>query len=242
MRALWATDSSSGRRSRSSSRSSRTPPRPNETGILSLIALAYAVGLLCLRAQDRLPSWAPPAALALATVLVTYAVSFFSDPSKSVWAIFYVAVGLQAGYFLNRRWAAAQVALVAAAYGLVMWVQGAAVELWLGTVATVAVATWMVSRMRMSVRRLIGQLADAAKTDAHTGLLNRQGLQEVAELELERARRGDRPVSLVVIDVDRFQEFNEEHGHTASERALKAVAGLRAGGQAADRRRRPGQR
>ncbi|MGH2839007.1 MAG: bifunctional diguanylate cyclase/phosphohydrolase [Thermoleophilaceae bacterium] len=198
----------------------------NETGILSLIALAYAVGLLCLRAEDRLPSWAPPAALALATALVTYAVSLFSDPSKSVWATFYVAVGLQAGYFLNRRWAVAQVALVAAAYGLVMWVQGGAVELWLGTVATVAVATWMVSRMRTSVRRLIGQLADAAKTDVHTGLLNRQGLQEVAEVELERARRGERPVSIVMIDVDRFQQFNEEHGHTVSERALKTVAVL----------------
>ena len=86
----------------------------NETGILSLVALAYTVGLLCLRAEDRLPSWATPAALALATILVTYAVEFFSDPGQSVWAIFYVAVGLQAGYFLNRLWAAGQVALVAA--------------------------------------------------------------------------------------------------------------------------------
>jgi diguanylate cyclase (GGDEF)-like protein len=198
----------------------------NETGILSLVALAYAVGLLCLRAQDRLPSWATPAALALATVLVTYAVEFFSDASQSVWAIFYVAVGLQAGYFLNRLWAAGQVALVAAAYGLVMWGRDGALELWLGTVVTVALGTWMVGTMRVRVRQLISRLADAARTDAHTGLLNRRGLQEIAELELERARRGERPLSLVVIDVDRFQDFNEEHGHTASERALKTIAAL----------------
>ena len=198
----------------------------NETGILSLVALAYAVGLLCLRAEDRLPSWATPAALALATILVTYAVQFFSDPGRSTWAIFYVAVGLQAGYFLNRWWAAAQVALVGAAYGLVMWGQEGAVEAWLGTIAMVALATWMVGTMRVRVRQLIGRLADAARTDAHTGLLNRRGLHEVAELELERARRSERPVSIVAVDVDRFGEFNEQHGVAASDRALKAIGAI----------------
>src|SRR5687768_10727566 len=127
----------------------------NETGILSLVALAYTVGLICLHAEDRLPTWATPAALALATVLVTYAVEFFADPVQSVWAIFYVAVGLQAGYFLSRWWAAAQVALVAAAYGLVMAGHDGALEMWLGTVATVALGTWMVATMRVRLRRLI---------------------------------------------------------------------------------------
>ena len=198
----------------------------NETGILSLVALAYLVGLICLRAEDRLPSWAPPAALALATILVTYAVEFFSDPSRGVWAIFYVAVALQAGYFLNRLWAAAEVALVAVAFGLVMWGHPAAFEIWIGTVSTVALAAWMVGTMRLRLRRLIMRLADAARTDADTGLLNRRGLQEIAELELERARRGDRPVSVVVIDIDRFADYNEERGHRASDRALKTLAGL----------------
>src|SRR5688500_9201645 len=123
----------------------------NETGILSLVALAYAVGLICLRAEDRLPSWATPAALALATILVTYAVEFFSDPGQSVWAIFYVAVGLQAGYFLNRLWAAGQVALVGAAYGAAVWGQDGALETWIGTLAGVALGTWMVGTMRVRV-------------------------------------------------------------------------------------------
>ena len=198
----------------------------NETGLLSLIALAYLVGLICLRAQDRLPNWATPGALALATILVTYAVEFFSDPGRSVWAIFYVAVALQAGYFLSRWWALGQVALVAVAYGLVMWGQDGAFEIWMGTVSTVALAAWMVGTMRTRLRRLIMRLADAARTDADTGLLNRRGLQEISELELERARRGDRPVSIVVVDVDRFKDFNEIHGHAASDRALKTLAGL----------------
>jgi diguanylate cyclase (GGDEF)-like protein len=196
----------------------------NETGLLSLVALAYTVGLICLRAEDRLPSWATPAALALATVLVTYANALFSDSGKSVWAIFYVAVGLQAGYFLTRLWAAAQVTLVGAAYALVVWGQHNAFETWLGTLATVALAAWMVGTMRTRSRRLIMRLADAARTDAETGLLNRRGLQEIAELELERARRGDRPVTIVIIDVDRFQDFNEAHGHSTSDRALKTLA------------------
>jgi diguanylate cyclase (GGDEF)-like protein len=107
-----------------------------------------------------------------------------------------------------------------------MWGQPGALESWLGTIATVSLATWMVGTMRVRVRELIGRLADAARTDGHTGLLNRRGLKEVAELELERARRGDRPVSIVVVDVDRFGEFNEEHGHAASDRALKAIAAV----------------
>ena len=198
----------------------------NETGILSLVALAYTVGLICLRAEARLPTWATPAALALATVLVTYAAALFSDPREGVWPIFYVAVGLQAGYFLSRRWAAAQVGLVAGAYGLVVWGYEGAMEAWLGTLAMVALATWMVGTMRFRVRQLIDRLADAARTDTHTGLLNRRGLQEVAELELERARRGDRPVTVIMVDVDRFQDFNEEHGHSASDRALKTLAAV----------------
>ena len=197
----------------------------NETGMLSLVALAYTVGLICLRAEDRLPRWATPAALALATILVTYAVALFSDPAQGIWSIFYVAIGLQAGYFLSRPWAAAQVALVGAAYGLAIW-GDAAFELWLGTLVTVALASWMVGTMRIRLRRLISRLADAARTDADTGLLNRRGLQEIAELELERARRGERPVSIVVIDVDRFKDFNEEHGHTTSDRALKRLAAM----------------
>ena len=198
----------------------------NETGLLSLIALAYTVGLICLRAQDRLPSWAMPAALALATILVTYAVEFFSDPSQSVWSIFYVAVGLQAGYFLNRWWAAAQVALVGVAYGIAIWGHSVSFESWIGTLVTVALATWMVGTMRVRLRRLIMQLADAARTDADTGLLNRRGIHEIAELELERARRGDRPVSVVVVDLDRFKDFNETQGHSTSDRAIKTVAAM----------------
>jgi diguanylate cyclase (GGDEF)-like protein len=198
----------------------------DEAGIFSLVGLAYAVGLICLRARDRFPAWAVPAALALATVLVTYAVEFFSDPAHGVWAMFYIAVGLQAGYFLNRWWAAAEVAYIGVTYGLVLWGHEHAFQTWLGTLAAVALGSWMIGSMRHRLHSLIVRLADAARTDALTGLLNRRGLQEVAELELERARRGDRPVSIVVADVDRFQDFNERHGHAASDSALEKIAGV----------------
>lgn len=198
----------------------------DQTGILSLVALAYTVGLICLRAQDRLPSWAVPAALALATVLVTYALEFFSDPARGVWATFYVAVGLQAGYFLDRLWAAAQVGLVGAAYGLVLWQVQGSFEHWLGTIAIVALATWMIGTMRARLHAMITRLADAARTDGLTGLLNRRGLQEMAELELERARRGDRSFTLIVADVDRLSEYNRRFGVAAADRALKTVADL----------------
>lgn len=65
-----------------------------------------------------------------------------------------------------------------------------------------------------------------AVLDPLTGLLNRQGLQrrfhEVAEL----ARLADRPVSIVLFDLDEFKHLNDTHGHARGDAVLKDVAYL----------------
>lgn len=63
-----------------------------------------------------------------------------------------------------------------------------------------------------------------ATTDALTGLGNRHAMQESFPREVERCVKGDQPVSLVMIDVDRFKRFNDMFGHVAGDRALSAVA------------------
>ena len=68
------------------------------------------------------------------------------------------------------------------------------------------------------------RIDDANRTDPLTGLLNRRAFEELLELELERATRAGRPLSVVVGDIDGFRAVNERHGHAAGDAALQAVA------------------
>src|SRR6186713_1023673 len=79
-------------------------------------------------------------------------------------------------------------------------------------------------RQRGRLRALRERIADANRTDPLTGLINRRAFEELLELELERALRGDRPMSVVVGDIDCFRAVNEQHGHAAGDAALQSVA------------------
>lgn len=63
-----------------------------------------------------------------------------------------------------------------------------------------------------------------AKTDALTGLGNRHAMEETFPREMKRCLQDESPVSLIMIDVDRFKSFNDRFGHVAGDRALSAVA------------------
>jgi diguanylate cyclase (GGDEF)-like protein/putative nucleotidyltransferase with HDIG domain len=79
-------------------------------------------------------------------------------------------------------------------------------------------------RQRRRLRALSDRIADANRTDPLTGLLNRRAFEELLELELERALRSERPMSVVVGDIDAFRQVNEQHGHAAGDAALQSVA------------------
>lgn len=63
-----------------------------------------------------------------------------------------------------------------------------------------------------------------ATTDALTGLSNRHAMEEAFPREVRRCVQNREPVSLIMIDVDRFKSFNDKFGHVAGDRALSAVA------------------
>ena len=73
---------------------------------------------------------------------------------------------------------------------------------------------------RAGRRRWSRGLANAARTDALTGLLNRRGFEEAFELELERARRGGHTLSVLIGDLDHFKQVNDRFGHHAGDLAL----------------------
>ncbi len=63
-----------------------------------------------------------------------------------------------------------------------------------------------------------------ANTDALTGLSNRHAMNEEFSRELDRCVKEERPIALIMIDVDNFKKFNDLFGHVAGDRALCAVA------------------
>jgi diguanylate cyclase (GGDEF)-like protein/putative nucleotidyltransferase with HDIG domain len=79
-------------------------------------------------------------------------------------------------------------------------------------------------RQRRRITGLSARLADANRTDPLTGLINRRAFEELLELELERAVRAGRPMSVIVGDIDCFRSVNEQHGHAAGDAALQSVA------------------
>jgi diguanylate cyclase (GGDEF)-like protein len=63
-----------------------------------------------------------------------------------------------------------------------------------------------------------------AATDALTGLGNRHWMQDMFEREVTRAQHSDKPLCLMMVDVDNFKHFNDRYGHISGDRVLIAVA------------------
>ena len=80
-----------------------------------------------------------------------------------------------------------------------------ALELWLVAAASLLVAGLLIAALKFEVDRMVLRLGDAARTDPLTGLFNRRGFEETFDLELERARRGGHPLSVLIGDLDRLQ-------------------------------------
>lgn len=63
-------------------------------------------------------------------------------------------------------------------------------------------------------------------TDELTGIFNRRYFNQRYEREIQRAQRYERPLTLIMIDIDHFKTFNDNHGHLMGDRVLQGVANL----------------
>jgi diguanylate cyclase (GGDEF)-like protein len=74
--------------------------------------------------------------------------------------------------------------------------------------------------------RLYGEQARLAITDGLTGLFNHKYFHEALVGEVNRARRYGHPVSLILVDIDRFKSYNDAWGHQAGDVLLRTLAGI----------------
>jgi diguanylate cyclase (GGDEF)-like protein len=198
-----------------------------DEGLLAATAVAgLALGGALIGLYDRVPRWAFHAAAVLLVLLASLAAYAWGAPEAYA-PLPYALVTLFVFFHFPPRTALAYLALIAVAYGVVLAAESldyTPLAGWFATVGSLGVMALLVALAREAMSARIERLAEAAHRDALTQLLNRRGFEEAFELELERARRGDSTLSLVVGDLDRFKRMNDERGHAAGDEALRRVA------------------
>jgi diguanylate cyclase (GGDEF)-like protein len=70
---------------------------------------------------------------------------------------------------------------------------------------------------------LLDRLATLASVDPLTGAYNRRRFAELAERDIELARRTGAALGVLMMDIDHFKRINDEHGHHAGDEVLRAV-------------------
>jgi diguanylate cyclase (GGDEF)-like protein/putative nucleotidyltransferase with HDIG domain len=212
-------------------------PHPSYYNVVGLLtvqvsALAYGVTVLVLR--DKISFSTLRIGNLLAAVMTTFAV-YFSGDSTSGYAIFYLWIGFYVFYYpVSRREAGLNLAFSAACYAVAIAVTpapppGAAntdISFFSIVAGTLATAGVLLTYLRQRAERLMTRLVQASRTDPLTELPNRVGLHQALDRELERARPHQRPVSLLVIDVDHFKAINERLGISNGDQILNELGGL----------------
>jgi len=74
--------------------------------------------------------------------------------------------------------------------------------------------------------RLREILRNQSIRDPLTGLFNRRYMEETLEREVRRARRGTRPMGVLMLDLDRFKQLNDTSGHEAGDAFLREMGEL----------------
>jgi diguanylate cyclase (GGDEF)-like protein/putative nucleotidyltransferase with HDIG domain len=201
------------------------PQAQNRPGMLAASLAAYLGAAVLIAGYDRLPDWAFQAIVS-AGILTISAAIYFQGQSRGSLVVLYFAVVVAVFYFFDWKRAVAQTTLLATSYGAVLLMRQGfedAIQYWTLTITMLCVIGFLMGRVRQQIDWLVDRLETAARTDTLTGLLNRRGFEERFGPELERARRGERLMSLLVGDVDHFKDVNDRLGHHAGDEALTRI-------------------
>jgi diguanylate cyclase (GGDEF)-like protein len=192
---------------------------------ISVVALLLSGVLFAV--YRRTPMWGFQVACAAGSVMIAAATAGGSSGAEGGYAVFYVWVVLLAFLFFPLPAALAQAAFAAVSYAVVLIARDTefAFNFELGLVAVSGAAGWIVGMLRSRLEVLATNLASQANTDPVTAIANRRSFESRFDFELMAADQADRPLSLVVCDLDRFKAVNDELGHEEGDAALRLAAG-----------------
>lgn len=194
-------------------------------------ALSGATALVCFTVFAmvaffgvELPSWVGLALIAAHALVSIYYLGF-SDERQNAIAAFQELpiIAMYFSWFYGARLARASVLAIVIAVGVATaFGEFARPGGLLGMVNIIGAGlfTWMCLEAGIFMRHRIRL---ESHSDELTGVLNRRGFEAKTAMEIRRAVRHDRPLSVAVLDLDKFKDVNDEAGHAAGDYVLKAV-------------------
>jgi diguanylate cyclase (GGDEF)-like protein len=194
---------------------------------LAPVLVAITITALLAAFGPRLPRWALAALGPIGVATIAYALS--TTPAAGDGAVLYMWPVLWTTFFFGRRGAISIVVFTGVAHALALLAVPAVSSYpgrWVDVMVSVSVVAVVILTLVHRNDLLLVQLAEEARTDALTGLLNRRGFEERASLELAHARREGNSVAVVMLDIDYFKRINDEWGHEAGDRVLARIGGL----------------
>ena len=75
-----------------------------------------------------------------------------------------------------------------------------------------------------SMNESVSMLYEVATHDEKTGLYNNKFFETILEMEIEKAKRGQQKLSIIMTDIDFFKKINDTHGHIKADELLKKLA------------------
>ncbi|MFY9616302.1 MAG: bifunctional diguanylate cyclase/phosphodiesterase [Candidatus Dormiibacterota bacterium] len=194
-------------------------PDTQMVAILGVVVVAYAVTGTLLVGRNHIPAGFYPYITLLGSALITILV-YFDGADASAYALLYVWAALYAFYFYRPIVAVLETAWIALLVGGELYLRDAnnvPFARWVMVVGTSLVAGAIIRSLVVAVRAL-------ADRDALTGLANRRRLDIELDRELARASRTETPLSVVILDLDNFKDFNDAMGHMEGDRHLQRSA------------------
>jgi len=205
-------------------------------GLVGIIGIGVVGGTIGIVGARHARAWMVHGVLAAGTFFICLA-DYFAGVGAGVYSAMFVWVVLMAASFFSRQALIAQVVWILVCWALTLialdgsttgfssmtrWVLGSLVLI----VAACVMSEIVAGRRSTEAdrQRLQRELVHMAHHDALTGVANRRLFEQELSRELARAKRNGTSLCLLALDLDHFKVYNDQRGHVAGDRLLKATA------------------